>query len=45
MALPPDIPDNPDAPNEAFLREVDDNLRREQFETFAKRYGVESVWL
>ena len=36
LALPPDIPD---APNEAFLREVDDNLRREQFETFAKRYG------
>lgn len=36
MALPPD---NPDAPNEAFLREVDENLRREQFETFAKRYG------
>ena len=29
----------PDAPNEAFLREVDENLRREQFETFAKRYG------
>ena len=36
MALPPDTPD---ATNEAFLREVDDNLRREQFETFAKRYG------
>jgi len=29
----------PDTPNEAFLREVDENLRREQFETFAKRYG------
>lgn len=36
MAL---TPDTPDAPNEAFLREVDDNLRREQLETFAKRYG------
>jgi hypothetical protein len=39
LALPPDIPDAPDA---AFLREVDDNLRKEQFETFAKRYGT---WL
>jgi pentatricopeptide repeat protein len=29
----------PDTPNEAFLREVDENLRREQMETFAKRYG------
>lgn len=29
----------PDTPNEAFLREVDENLRREQLETFAKRYG------
>lgn len=36
MALPPDTP------NEAFLREVDENLRREQLETFAKRYGT---WL
>lgn len=33
MALPPDTP------NAAFLREVDENLRREQIETFAKRYG------
>ena len=39
MALPPDNPDAPDATNEAFLREVEDNLRREQMETFAKRYG------
>ena len=36
MAL---TPDTPDATNEAFLREVDDNLRRERVETFAKRYG------
>jgi hypothetical protein len=36
LALPPDTP------NEAFLREVDENLRREQLETFAKRYGT---WL
>jgi hypothetical protein len=33
LALPPDTP------NEAFLREVDENLRRDQLETFAKRYG------
>ncbi len=33
MALPPDTP------NEAFLREVDDNLRRDQLEGFAKTYG------
>jgi len=39
LALPPDNPDDPDVPNEAFLREVDENLRREQMETFAKRYG------
>ena len=30
----------PDTPNEAFLREVDENLRRDQLETFAKRYGT-----
>lgn len=29
----------PDTPNEAFLREVDENLRRDQMEMFAKRYG------
>jgi hypothetical protein len=29
----------PDTPNEAFLREVDENLRRDQMEQFAKRYG------
>ncbi len=29
----------PDTPNDAFLREVDDNLRRDRFEGFAKRYG------
>ena len=29
----------PDTPNEAFLREVDENLRRDQLEGFAKRYG------
>ncbi len=33
MALPPDTP------NESFLREVDENLRRDQMEQFAKRYG------
>jgi hypothetical protein len=32
-------PDTPDAPNEAFLREVDENLRRDQLESFAKTYG------
>jgi hypothetical protein len=29
----------PDTPNETFLREVDENLRRDQMEQFAKRYG------
>ena len=29
----------PDTPNEAFLREVDENLRRDQLESFAKAYG------
>lgn len=29
----------PDTPNEAFLREVDENLRRDQARDFAKRYG------
>jgi hypothetical protein len=29
----------PDAPNEAFLREVDENLRRDQARHFAQRYG------
>jgi len=29
----------PDTPNEAFLREVDENLRRDQAADFAKRYG------
>jgi hypothetical protein len=29
----------PDTPNEVFLREVDENLRRDQMEQFAKRYG------
>ena len=29
----------PDTPNEAFLREVDENLRRDQMEQFAKTYG------
>jgi len=29
----------PDTPNEAFLREVDENLRRDQMQDFAKRYG------
>lgn len=29
----------PDAPNESFLREVDENLRRDQMSDFAKRYG------
>jgi hypothetical protein len=32
-------PDSPDAPNEAFLREVDEDLRRDQLEGFAKTYG------
>lgn len=34
MAVTPD-----DTPNEAFLREVDENLRRDQLEGFAKTYG------
>ena len=29
----------PDTPNESFLREVDENLRRDQLESFAKAYG------
>lgn len=29
----------PDTPNEAFLREVDENLRRDQAADFAKKYG------
>ena len=29
----------PDTPNEAFLREVDENLRRDQLQGFAKKYG------
>lgn len=33
MALPPDTP------NDAFLREVDENLRRDQMADFAKAYG------
>lgn len=33
MALPTDS-------NDAFLREVDENYRRDQLESFAKRYGV-----
>lgn len=32
----------PDTPNESFLREVDENLRRDQMRDFAKRYGT---WL
>ena len=36
MALPPDTT------NEAFLREVDENLRRDRMEQFAKTYGT---WL
>ena len=30
----------PDDTNEAFLREVDENLRRDQAQAFAKRYGT-----
>jgi hypothetical protein len=29
----------PDTPNESFLREVDENLRRDRMEDFAKTYG------
>lgn len=29
----------PDTPNETFLREVDENLRRDRMRDFAKRYG------
>ena len=29
----------PDTPNEAFMREVDENLRRDQMEGFARTYG------
>jgi hypothetical protein len=36
LALPPDSPDD------AFLREVDENLRRDQLQEFARRYGM---WL
>jgi len=32
----------PDTPNESFLREVDENLRRDQARDFAKKYGT---WL
>ncbi|MBA2771371.1 MAG: tetratricopeptide repeat protein [Sphingomonas sp.] len=32
----------PDTPNESFLREVDENLRRDQMRDFAKSYGM---WL
>lgn len=30
----------PDTPNEAFLREVDENLRRDQMESFARKYAI-----
>jgi hypothetical protein len=30
----------PDTPNEAFLREVDENLRRDRMQDFAKKYGI-----
>lgn len=36
MAL---TPDTPDAPNEAFLREVDEDLRRDRMRDFGTRYG------
>jgi hypothetical protein len=29
----------PDTPNESFMREVDENLRRDQMEQFARRYA------
>lgn len=29
----------PDTPNESFMKEVDENLRRDQMRDFAKRYG------
>ena len=32
-------PDTPNAPNEAFLREVDENLREDRAKEFARRYG------
>jgi hypothetical protein len=35
LAQPPDIPDI----NETFLREVDENLRRDQMRDFAKKHG------
>ena len=35
LALPPDS-----SSSEAFLREVDENLRRDQAQAFAKRYGT-----
>jgi hypothetical protein len=37
LAVTPDTP-----PDEAFLREVDDDLRRDRMEQFAKKYGT---WL
>lgn len=30
----------PDTPNEAFLREVDENLRRDRMQDFGKKYGL-----
>lgn len=31
---------SPDSSSDAFLREVDENLRRDQAQAFAKRYGI-----
>jgi hypothetical protein len=40
LALTPDNPKTPDGPDRAFLREVDENLRRDRMEGFAKTYGL-----
>jgi hypothetical protein len=40
LALTPDTPKTPDGPDRAFLREVDENLRRDQMEGFVKTYGL-----
>lgn len=39
MALTPDTTDGSDGPNQAFLREVDENLRRDRVQDFGRRYG------
>jgi hypothetical protein len=40
LALTPDKPETPDSSDKAFFREVDENLRRDRMEGFAKTYGL-----